>query len=142
MQANDSDPRGNRPAGPRRHPKGAVNEHGTRVLVTIECTRCSKTDTLPFKPKSRKGVLCRACAQEVLGPNWHRGLMGPEGTVERSCPVCSKMFVVRADAPVDELCWDCERGMERPDPTRLQGVAATVDAEGGVKRLRRRRGAQ
>jgi len=123
---------------PKRIPKGALNEHGTRVMVTVECSRCGAVDTLPFKPKSKKGPLCRVCAAEVLGPGWDRGLMSAEEPQMVSCELCAARYWPRHGVETQGLCWDCHSGLERPNHERLVGDVQVVDGGMGVSRLKRR----
>src|SRR5688572_22889437 len=45
---------------------GPRNEHGTRIARRITCSRCGKSDHVPFVPKDAKRALCRDCAAEML----------------------------------------------------------------------------
>lgn len=37
------------------------NGNYQRVTTEIQCSECGKTDTVPFKPRGDKPVLCRDC---------------------------------------------------------------------------------
>lgn len=39
---------------------------GTRVMKTITCSSCGKTDQLSFVPKDGRPILCRRCAERDL----------------------------------------------------------------------------
>lgn len=52
---------------PPRQPKvvsDVRSPHGTRVMKRIVCSRCGKSDMLPFVPKAGESPLCQSCAQE------------------------------------------------------------------------------
>ncbi len=40
---------------------GAGGNGGPREMFEITCAQCGKTDTVPFKPKGDRPVLCRDC---------------------------------------------------------------------------------
>lgn len=42
---------------------GGHGDRGPRQSFEITCSQCGKTDTVPFKPKGDRPVLCRDCFQ-------------------------------------------------------------------------------
>jgi hypothetical protein len=40
--------------------------HGTRVMKSIVCTKCKKTDYISFVPKDGAPLLCTSCAEKEL----------------------------------------------------------------------------
>ena len=98
--------------------------HGTRVRFHVDCVRCGKSDTLTFVPKTKSGMLCKACAEEVFGPQW-AGEHQTEGVKEYlfECAECGREGRVNfePDGEGDLYCDACFRGEEQPMKERLKG---------------------
>lgn len=98
--------------GPTRKPVGGVrNEHGTRISRRVECSRCGKTDHVPWGRRDRKGALCRACASELLNL-YEVGTKKRVETRPADCNLCGVPFElpVNVEDDGDLLCPNCLRG--------------------------------
>lgn len=98
--------------------------HGTQVRFNVVCARCGASDTLPFVPKTQGAMLCRACAEEVFGPDWAHGreLPAKRDTYEITCAKCGKPDRVPFEPKPEReyLCRGCMRGEEQPSHERLK----------------------
>jgi CxxC-x17-CxxC domain-containing protein len=132
-------PRSARPAfgkndGPPSKAKGP-----TRVLFHMTCTECGAEDTLPFVPKGGNGVLCHVCAERRFGPDWSSGRAKPKKEMfSYHCAACGVTAESHRKPEPGELmlCGDCLSGVEKADPTRLEGLQQ-VDAQAGVRKIKR-----
>jgi CxxC-x17-CxxC domain-containing protein len=89
----------------------ARQEFGTRTSRRIDCTRCGKSDHVPFVPRNRENVLCRACAEEVVNV-YEVGVQLPRAMRDATCAVCQVTFQISEKVPEDAevLCRECLRG--------------------------------
>ncbi|MCC6810126.1 MAG: hypothetical protein IT381_22035 [Deltaproteobacteria bacterium] len=56
-----------KPSKPERKVVRAVRSpHGTRVMKSIVCSSCKKTDYISFVPKDGAPLLCQSCAEKSL----------------------------------------------------------------------------
>lgn len=105
--------------------------HGTRVMRSITCSRCGKTDVLSFVPKDNRAMFCKDCAAldlEVL----------EESPIKKNdklirCMDCGQATVVGklelAEAKGKMRCQACDlkqRDVRRKSAQRPGGVHPVV----------------
>jgi CxxC-x17-CxxC domain-containing protein len=127
-------PRGEAPAS--TSPSGAKfvggprNEHGTRIARRIKCSRCGKSDHVPFVPKDAARALCRDCAAEML-KTFEVGVKVRMPTKPAVCNLCGAPFdlPITAEDDGDPLCSNCLKGfttwqgsVDKPFEERSQTV--------------------
>ncbi len=64
--------------------------HGTRVMKRIVCSRCGKSDTLPFVPKAGEAPLCSACAELAFNVTTETAQASADRMV--ACKSCGNLF--------------------------------------------------
>jgi CxxC-x17-CxxC domain-containing protein len=133
-KAADPAPAPSAPA-PRQHRDGGAdgpkfiggprNEHGTRVARRVACSRCGKSDHVPYVPKDTTRALCRDCAAEVL-KTFEHGVKVRMPTKDAVCNLCGTPFQlpITAEDDGDPLCQNCLRGF-----TTWQGSVDTPFSE-------------
>jgi len=110
---------------------------GTRVMKTITCERCQKSDHISFIPKDGRPILCRTCAEEVHNvidepvTRW-REWLAPCVKCGKQIPTFAEQKRKEHDAPTQtapRLCQECELGEQsqrRKDAKRPIGMHPLV----------------
>ena len=105
--------------------------HGTRVMRSITCTRCGKSDTLSFVPKDNHGMFCKDCAALDLQVLEESPIRKDEKLIR--CMDCGQGTVVGklelAEAKGKLRCQACDlkqRDLRRKSARRPGGVHPVV----------------